>query len=1291
MWCFFVAQLVLGQTFSGTGGALGFFGAANYSIPVTGLGNLDGVNLGVESIEITLDAKPLNAARLYLIAPDDTRVVLIDGMGGTNVNGTIKFNMDPSAPRIRDWAVTSPPPNTFFRPYVSLNGFSNGQSASGTWTLQGASVPFGKSVSIASWKITFGKNFIGKAEPNDECLNATKLTEGTALTEIRTDNFSSNKNDITGGMVGATAGDYTENTAWYSFVPQCKDDKITIENSDNTGAQTAIRGSCRSDTASLASYKLGAVSGGFSYTYNYTKYTQGKTYFIVIDGDNANYVYLKKILWEKGTIGCSVAATIATGTISNTNPYCAGQRITVPYTITGTFNSGNVFAAQLSDGNGSFTTPVNIGTLASVASGNIDAAIPTNTLQGTKYKIRVVSSNVAVTGSANGLDLQINNLPSTIPNFISGATTVCENQKNVSYQVSTNSPNTIEWKLPTGATITTTNTDQSSIAISYTSNGGNLEARYKNSCGVGNASIKTITLNKKPSATTLISGASTICANAQNIAYKATLVNSATKYQWKLPNGATVASATTDSSEIKVNFGNTGGQITATASNECGWSAPLALDISLGTLPAAPAGLAIPTEVCSGDMDVLLSVNAVVGTIFKWQLPAGFTINNSNTDSSRINIKAGNAGGDISVAAYNGCGENTQKATGNIQILPLPSKPIILASPTLRCTNLSNGIMIELKADANTTYFQWQFPLGYSKIVSVTADSAKVQALPSSSRDKISVRAKNNCGTSSPIVIPIILDSVPATPSLVYNEKVVCTQDPNTATVVVNPKTGVSHTWLTSSSLDISAAPADSSSINISLKPLQKVGIAQVFAINRCGKSLESASFVLKMVDQPASLKMTFADTAICTNSKANFKASAINGGDSPIFSWYVNDVLAVQGSDSVFTTPNLSANAVVYCSMQSSLPCATPNPIRTALYTVKVSAAVTPSVFIASADTNLCEGNTTTFIARAANAGLPQYAWYINDILQQGATSESFRPTTLAGNDMVKATATSSLECASVATTTSAAITINVVSGISPILTIASTKDSICAIENVAITAKPLNAGNSYSLSWFINNKLVAATSNSIEIDTLTQSSAIYAQLKTTQPCATATEVASNTQKISVIAKPILATNITGASEVCKGDSGKIYVVNELGNNSYLWQVPAIAQGQSSRSSISLTFENIGIDTLKVAALNRCGSSNISFLVINVNACMPIFIPNVFSTVGDIGWSIEGLEEFNKAEISVFNRWGNQVYFSQGYSKKWDGKYQSKQLPVGTYYFILNLNDKANRVFTGSVTILHE
>lgn len=103
--------------------------------------------------------------------------------------------------------------------------------------------------------------------------------------------------------------------------------------------------------------------------------------------------------------------TITTGTITG-SPFCACSAISVPFTSTGTFTAGNIYTAQLSDASGSFAAPTSIGTLASTANtGTISATIPCSALTGSGYRIRVVSSAPATTGTDNGVDITINALP----------------------------------------------------------------------------------------------------------------------------------------------------------------------------------------------------------------------------------------------------------------------------------------------------------------------------------------------------------------------------------------------------------------------------------------------------------------------------------------------------------------------------------------------------------------------------------------------------------------------------------------------------------------------------------------------------------------------------------------------------------------------------------------------------------------------------------------------------------------------------------------------------------------
>lgn len=69
----------------------------------------------------------------------------------------------------------------------------------------------------------------------------------------------------------------------------------------------------------------------------------------------------------------------------------------------------------------------------------------------------------------------------------------------------------------------------------------------------------------------------------------------------------------------------------------------------------------------------------------------------------------------------------------------------------------------------------------------------------------------------------------------------------------------------------------------------------------------------------------------------------------------------------------------------------------------------------------------------------------------------------------------------------------------------------------------------------------------------------------------------------------------------------------------------------------------------------------------------------------------IDRIEDYPNAVVQIFNRWGNQIFQSTpGYTDPWDGTYQGKALTVGTYYYVIDLNDPAvERLITGPVTIL--
>ena len=106
-------------------------------------------------------------------------------------------------------------------------------------------------------------------------------------------------------------------------------------------------------------------------------------------------------------IGVTAATTLGTAVVKGEN-FCGGAVVTVDFAITGKYDDDNIFTAQLSDASGSFSSPVNIGTLESPLNTSIYTIIPLATPAGTGYRIRVISSNPALVGNDNGIDIEIN-------------------------------------------------------------------------------------------------------------------------------------------------------------------------------------------------------------------------------------------------------------------------------------------------------------------------------------------------------------------------------------------------------------------------------------------------------------------------------------------------------------------------------------------------------------------------------------------------------------------------------------------------------------------------------------------------------------------------------------------------------------------------------------------------------------------------------------------------------------------------------------------------------------------
>jgi gliding motility-associated-like protein len=89
--------------------------------------------------------------------------------------------------------------------------------------------------------------------------------------------------------------------------------------------------------------------------------------------------------------------------------------------------------------------------------------------------------------------------------------------------------------------------------------------------------------------------------------------------------------------------------------------------------------------------------------------------------------------------------------------------------------------------------------------------------------------------------------------------------------------------------------------------------------------------------------------------------------------------------------------------------------------------------------------------------------------------------------------------------------------------------------------------------------------------------------------------------------------------------------------------------------------------------------------------ALQTINIPNTITPNGDginDYWQINGIENYPNALVQIFNRYGQKIFESKGYSVPFDGTYKGQKLPSGVYYYIINLITTCN-LFSGSLTIV--
>ncbi len=148
--------------------------------------------------------------------------------------------------------------------------------------------------------------------------------------------------------------------------------------------------------------------------------------------------------------------------------------------------------------------------------------------------------------------------------------------------------------------------------------------------------------------------------------------------------------------------------------------------------------------------------------------------------------------------------------------------------------------------------------------------------------------------------------------------------------------------------------------------------------------------------------------------------------------------------------------------------------------------------------------------------------------------------------------------------------------------------------------------------------------------------------------------------------------------------DDGQISL-NVIGGTapySFLWD--------NSETTDNIFNLEVGSYDVLVTDYNDCeinGSAFVNYLDLSDCDKIPtIFTPNNDSQYDS--WDIGFLSLFPGCNVKIFNRWGQLLFESDGYTEPWDGKYKGNDLPIADYYYIIDLRN-GTEALTGTITII--
>jgi len=430
-------------------------------------------------------------------------------------------------------------------------------------------------------------------------------------------------------------------------------------------------------------------------------------------------------------------------------------------------------------------------------------------------------------------------------------------------------------------------------------------------------------------------------------------------------------------------------------------------------------------------------------------------------------------------------------------------------------------------------------------------------------------------------------------------------------------------------------------------------------------------------------ISIAASQNTICAGTLVTFTAMPINGGNAPVYQWLVNGNNAGTNS-TTFSSSNFADGDIVTCIMTSNAGCATPASVTSNSINMSVSPFESPAIGIVASQNNICPGTNITFTATPTNGGnTPVYQWLLNGN-NTGLNSPTFSSSTLSNGDVISCRLNSNATCLTIANATSNNITITVNAQVAPAVSINLSANNVCAGTSLTLTATPTNGGNTPIYQWMVNGNNAGTNSQTFSSSTFANGDVISCVMMSSAGCATPASATSNSIIANIFPLPVVNG---GGNKTIENGSTVALNATASGNITDITWSPSTGLDNNKILTPHASPAATTSYTITVQTASGCVATD----VVTVTVFYGIVIPNTFTPNGDgvnDKWDIKNLNDYQNCNVRIFDRYGGLVYSSIGYYNAWDGTAKGRPVPVGTYYYVINLNN-GTRPMSGFVALI--